>query len=857
MTAFLAKIAEFFGSRPGKTAAPPRAFRDYYRNFRTLLTANNNALELMAELEEAAVSGRPFGVAFIRGHCTALIVNVYKMVSNLRELSAGKYQNLQPAFLAVTRKIEELLAKQPAVPQGEYILPLSRVDRHAADLVGEKMANLGEIRNRVGLPVPEGFVITAAATHRFMAGSALRDEINRRLKTLDADNLEELYQASAAIQQKISSAPLPEEIACRIREHYQTLNGALVAMRSSAIGEDRDNVTFAGQYRTQLNVSEEFLEQTYKEIVASKYKSQAIVYRLQRGFRHQDVVMCVGCLAMVDAVVSGVSYSRSPSDPRSNWLEINAAAGLANTVVDGTAATDHYRVSRQDPHPILDATIARQKGTEATGQRGSLSAAQCADLARIALRLESHFGSPQDIEWSIDRAGRIVILQSRPLARETALSGPEAPGQPGEGELCAGGVTASRGAAAGQVRIVRSSLDLLRFPQGAVLVVAHPLPEWATLLPRAAAVLSETGQIAAHLATVAREFGIPAIFGLEGITRNLADGQEITVDATACRIHAGKNEELLRQAATDRPNLMLGSPVAKLLRQLMELITPLNLTNPASPYFQASACRTLHDLTRFCHEKAVVEMFSFGEKHGRKDKAAKQLVGETPYTWWVINLDDGFRETFSAKERFIPIDQIVSLPMLAIWEGMNAMPWAGPPPVSLRGFGSILFHSTMNPSIDPAVRSSMNARNYFLISKNFCNLSVRLGYHFALVEANLGEYLLENYVSFQFKGGAADETRRLLRVELITGILREFGFRVEQRMDAMSARIEKRPVPYLSARLKILGYLLIHTRQIDMVMGEEEMAARYREKIMGDLQTLLQKSEKEGDGGERHQDTAC
>jgi len=859
ITQLLNRLISCFLPSAGKQTKPERPFRDYYRNFRTLLTANNNALELMAEMEEAAAAGRPFGMAFIRGHCTALTVNVFKMITNLRELSDGKYGKLHPAFTAVTEKIEDALSRQPVTPKCDYILPLAKVDKHSADLVGEKMANLGEIRNRVGLVVPDGFIFTAAATHRFMTESNLRDEINRRLKTLNPDNMEELYQTSAAIQQLIINSPLPADISAAMTEHYRGMSGAPVAMRSSALGEDSGNVSFAGQYRTQLNVSEEFLEQTYKEIVASKYKSPAIVYRIQRGFRHRDVVMCVGCLAMVDAVISGVTYSRSPADPRSSWIEINAAPGLASQVVDGTVATDYYRVQREEPHAILMRKAAAT-ATDTSPQNDSpiLSDEQCADLARIATRLEAHFGAPQDIEWSIDRSGQPVILQSRPLSRQDddKHRAPDADMNLNDGAGLFGGVTASRGAAAGPVKIVRSSVDLLRFPQGAVLVVPHPLPEWATLLPKAAAVVSDSGQVAAHLATVAREFGIPAIFGLAGASKNLEDGEMVTVDATACRIHRGRCEEILLQAATDRPNLMLNSPVYRLLQEVMQHITPLHLTNPASPYFKASACQTLHDLTRFCHEKAVVEMFGFGEKHGFNDKAAKQLIGETPYTWWVINLEDGFRRQLGPKEKFISLNDIVCKPMLAIWEGMNAVPWAGPPPVSLKGFGSILFQSTMNPSIDPAVRSSMNSRNYFLVSKNFCNLSVRLGYHFALVEANLGEYLLENYVSFQFKGGAANESRRMIRIHLITDILHEFGFRIEQKADAMSARIEKKPAPYLLERLKVLGYLLIHTRQIDMVMEEEGMVAQYREKIMTDLNGFLQNPEKEADDGTRHQDSS-
>ena len=109
-------------------------------------------------------------------------------------------------------------------------------------------------------------------------------------------------------------------------------------------------------------------------------------------------------------------------------------------------------------------------------------------------------------------------------------------------------------------------------------------------------------------------------------------------------------------------------------------------------------------------------------------------------------------KVYDVKQKYVSWDEIVCEPMKAIWDGMIIKPWQGPPPVSVKGFGSILFRSTMNPSLDPAVRASLGNRNFFLISRNFCNLSMRLGYHFTLAEAYLGELLTENYVSFQFKG---------------------------------------------------------------------------------------------------------
>ncbi len=852
MTFFLDRITSLFHSKPRLTPAELQAaFRGHYKEFRSLLTANNNSLELMAEMEQALSVGHPFGMAFIRGNCTALSVNIYKMIHHLNRLADGRYAELDQPFRSITRQLEQVIASRPVTTEGAAILSMAEVDASMVDQVGEKMANLGEVRNRVGLRIPDGFVMTAAAARHFILANDLQVEINRRLKGLELDNLEELYTVSAGIQGLITNAPLPKELEEAILAHYQQLatdteSELLVAIRSSALGEDSSNVSFAGQYRTQLNVCREFVGQAYKEIVASKYKSQAIVYRQQRGYRHQDVHMCVGCLRMVDAAISGVLYSRAPDDPRSNFVMIQAAPGLASNVVDGSAATEQFRVSRTSPYSLINQQSGAGREGGGVDSLPILTAVQAAELAEVGVRLEEHFGTPQDIEWSIDQSGLLYILQSRPLGRpvveESSVSvenNPSADDLPDlPVPLLAGGVCASRGVGCGPVFAVRSSVDLLRFPKGAVLVIETPYPDWASLLNRAAAVISETGQMAAHLATVAREFGIPAIFGMKQALITLENHRLITVDATAGKVYAGRVESLM-SLAPSRPNLMVGSPVYKILMEAMGYITPLNLTDPASPFFRPDSCQTLHDLTRFCHEKAVVEMFNFGERYGFDDKAAKQLVVDAPSQWWVIDLDDGFRSDFNPENRYVDLDHIVSVPMLAIWQGMIAFPWAGPPPVSLRGFGSIIFQSTRNPGLDPAVRSTMAAKNYFLISKNFCNLSVRLGYHFALVEANLGEFLTENYVNFQFKGGAADEHRRLLRIRLISDILNEFGFRVEQKADAMTARIEKKTGHFLLERLKILGYLIIHTRQIDMVMRDEGMIAQYRQKIMSDLHTFL------------------
>ena len=860
MSTLWQQLASLFSRQPKMSPSELQAlFRDQYKNFQALLTANNNALELMAELEQALSAGRPFGMAFVRGHATATTVNVYKMVHHLNRLAGNRYHELQPAFTAISLAIEQILERERQVTGNAFILEMDAITKEHVDQVGEKMAHLGEVRNRLGLTTPDGFVITAAAAKHFMAANHLQAEINRRLKALDLHNLEQLYTVSATIQKLISTAPLPTDLAAEITAAYQRLaekegDEPLVALRSSALGEDTMNVSFAGQYRTQLNVEKEFIAETYREIVAGKYKSQAIVYREQRGFRHQDVLMCVGCLTMVQATISGVAYSRAPEDPRSSWVVIEAAPGLASQVVDGRAGSEILTVGREAPFAI----VSRQAAAAGTTPTMYLTPEQAAQVAEVAIRLEEHFGAPQDVEWSFDAHGTLFILQSRPMGEQksTETAGPpQALSSHLPAPLLSGGATASRGVAAGPVFKVRNSLDLLQFPEGAVLVIETPYPDWATILNRATAVVSETGQVAAHLATVAREFGVPALFGLGQALATLVNGQIVTVDATGRRVYEGRVGALLALAAP-KPDLMADSPVYRLLAAALAHISPLHLTDPASPFFRPSACKTLHDLTRFCHEKAVVEMFAFGERAGFANKAAKQLVVDAPSQWWVIDLDDGFRPGFDPAARFVHINDIVSIPMRAIWHGMNAVPWEGPPPVSLSGFGSIIFQSTRNPQLDPGVRSGMGSRNYFLISKNFCNLSVRLGYHFAMLEANLSDLLTESYISFRFKGGAADEQRRHQRVKVMKTFLEEFDFRIEVKGDALTARVEKQPIAFLKERLTVLGYMLIHTRQIDMVMADPGAVERFMCKIHTEIEAIFTAMNKEDASGTGLPDTA-
>jgi pyruvate,water dikinase len=177
--------------------------------------------------------------------------------------------------------------------------------------------------------------------------------------------------------------------------------------------------------------------------------------------------------------------------------------------------------------------------------------------------------------------------------------------------------------------------------------------------------------------------------------------------------------------------------------------------------------------------------------------------------------------------------------MLALWNGMTGIPWVGPPAPDGRGFLSVVARSASNPELEPLAANSMTEKNYFLISRTFCNLQTRIGYHFCTVEAEAGDVEHANYASFHFKGGAASLDRRSLRVRLMADILQEHGFAASAARDALFAHAENASQKDILDKTRILGYLLIHTRQVDMVMRNTSMASQFGKKYRDDIRTLL------------------
>ena len=831
--------------------------RERCARFRRLLSSNKTALEAMSDVEEHLSGSRPFGMDYVHAASTRAVTAVFQMVRDLNALSDDGYESLQEAFDRIRGQMQSLLEEQPH-QDGPNIMPLGDIRLRHITLVGGKMANLGEVAAHAGLDVPDGFAVTVSAYYRFMDYSGLRSELNRRIQATDMHSLDEVFNLSAALQQAVLSAPLPPALEREVTESVAEMQrkagpGLLLALRSSAVGEDSLGVSFAGQYRSELNVPPEEACEVWKEIVASKYAVTAMSYRYQHGIPDDTAPMCVGVLAMVPAAAGGVAYSRDPVAAARGQEQVllNAVPGLPQGVVDGAVTPDVFIFTRTNPPKPISKTLAGLAGVPA-----SLTDTQAAELAQVALALEEYYAEAQDVEWALDsRTGRIVVLQSRPL-READATTENAVGEDTENAagasagcphlradvtggpevLACGGVAVSPGVGMGPVFVARKEADMLSFPKGGILVVERALPRWAPLLSRAAGMVSETGGMAGHLASVAREYRLPALFSLPNACDLLENAGDATLDAGRCAVFAGLNPQLAAQVP-EPPNLMEGSPVHQRLDALARLMVPLHLLDPESPQFAPEHCQTLHDITRFCHEKSVQLMFDDGSDVNQR--MGKQLKAGVKLQYWIVDMGGGFRRHVGG--RVVDIADIASTPMLALWDGMVAVPWAGPPAASASGFMTVMIESTMNPDLESTAPNAMSNKNFFIISDNYMILQARYGYHFCTVESLAGANNHENFVSFQFKGGAADRQRRRLRARMVADLLEQHGFRADVKDDSLFAVAENFPAADILQKTRMLGYLLIHTRQVDMIMLEQERATAMKNKLGTDMASLLER----------------
>jgi pyruvate,water dikinase len=828
VTAALQKLKKWFTrKRPPRPSpvplGPPPALLDRYLQYKRLLAANSAILTTLADLQVKMAEGFLFDMYYVRQACDRLGRKIEVVVEALNSMSGGHYPALNPARRRVAQLVAEELAGAKLTPV-PLTLPLAEVREGL--FYGGKAEKAGEL-TRLGLSVPAGFGVSAYAQKLFFETGGLVDFIRKAIAHSHIRDLESLREAGEAIREKIMEQPLPPELSQAIHDQMAGLSAARVAVRSSALQED-SFFSFAGQFESVLNVPRDQVELRYKEVIASQFTPRALYYCHTSGFSYQELAMGVLVMEMVEARTAGVLYTDDPRG-RAGAL-INAVPGLGSLAVGGVVEPDIYRVEddRMVAHHLGEKThmhVAAPEGgildvTTPEDLRGScLKEDQVLALAGLGRQVKEHFGLPQDIEWALDTQGRFYLLQTRPLRVSRQLKADYLPPQvKGAEMLLSQGIIASRGAAAGPVYLLQDeALD--EIPQNAVLVTPRALPEYGVVVGRVAAVISEAGSATSHLATVLREARVPALFSAKGATRRLRPGEVVTVDAYYGNIYAGRLEELLK-APRGGDEAVRQTRAYKVLERVLRHVTPLNLLDPRGENFRPEGCRTYHDITRFAHEKAMEELFQVSS--GRlEEEGARRLVSNIPLELYIIDLGGGLSAKAADLVKVRP-EHLASRPMRAYWRGVSAVGWQGPRPVDLAGFMSVV----MSTATDTNVQERLHEKNFAIITNDYMNLSNRLGFHFATIEAFMGAPG-ESYVSFTFYGGGAELPRRMRRVRFLTRVLQDLDFRVEPKEDSITARVDGYDADALEEKLEVLGRLMMVSKQLDMVMLSEDAVEQY------------------------------
>ena len=442
----------------------------------------------------------------------------------------------------------------------KVVVWFNEVTKKDIPLVGGKGANLGEMTN-AGIPVPQGFIVTAATYFDFIEKSGLTDKIRTLLEPLNVHDSKQLQGIAAKVQELITDADMPPEIAVEIEKAYIKMGKGLVAVRSSATAEDLPEASFAGQQATFLNVQgEKEVVIAVQECWASLFGARAIFYRQEQGFEHFKVGIAVPVQKMVQSEAAGVMFTIEPTTSNREKITIEAVLGLGEMIVSGDVTPDHYTISK-DGMKILEKEIKKQewkliKSEGVTGKEDNIKVdltpeeqaqqkitdADIIFLAEMGKRLEDHYQFPQDVEWAKEK-GEIFIVQTRPVTtiREVTEITPEI-----TAPVLLSGSPASPGIASGPVKIVPDPSQIDKVLEGDILVAAMTTPDFVPAMKRAAAILTDRGGRTAHAAIVSRELGIPCIVGSEKAMTTLKDGQVITVDGGKGKVYEGKIEIVVK-----------------------------------------------------------------------------------------------------------------------------------------------------------------------------------------------------------------------------------------------------------------------------------------------------------------------
>lgn len=420
---------------------------------------------------------------------------------------------------------------------GQFVVALSAPEAADAGRFGPKAANLAALRH-AGLPTPDGFCIDAAAYLAQLKAAGLEQTARG---VFGSDNPAQARRCALDMKLGMMEHPLAPELHEPLLAAYRALTARSpgpVVVRSSALVEDRYGSSFAGQFESYLGLeSETEFFVAVRACWTALWCTRALRYMATHEIDPADTAMAVLVQPLVAARAAGGGLSRTADG---NML-INATPGLGSAIAQGEVAPDRYVLARDG---TLHEAVAGPTYHAATCEHHSsllarrpraqpkrcLDDAQVAELARLLIRIETLMDRPVEIEWALDDAG-IKLLQARPLHLQQEAENevdddwvrqPKLRGHP-----------AGSGWASGPACVVNCECELSRVAPGAVLVTKMAGPALSQVLSGIAGVVAELGGSTSHLASLARERGIPMVLGVADATSSIPDGSLVAVDGVS------------------------------------------------------------------------------------------------------------------------------------------------------------------------------------------------------------------------------------------------------------------------------------------------------------------------------------
>ncbi len=787
--------------------------RSLFAKFQRIQKHNTKALEAMAEMDRALGGEYIFDRAFLESSVRELSGLVYQVVYSLNAMSRNGYVALFDRYQSIKGVLEDILAGGPGPFGASLVLPYSILGVGMEPLAGGLNVCLAEARNRLDIPAPDGFAVTVTGCSRL-------------IETISSDDATgPNFPAPDAHRGDIGFPPdLAEAINYQVEALFDRCGGPVplsVRICSSAVNLD---VLTGVESMDVLHACR-----------------QALARYLAAAEEPGDAPVALAVHQTVPAHLAGsVSIVTTPESPSGSLFCITAWP------VDAPDRKESFFLRRTYPFDLVESEIkAKPYGrqlypgvnplsyTPKGIYRGSalLGPSFLRSIAECAAAFERILGYPQNLGWVRGNAERPVIIDVSPAGGLDGSAGMACDSGDllgGAEVMLTGGETVQMGIAAGPVVHVSES-ELDRFPHGAVAVVRQASPKLSAILRRASAVVTEIGASIGHLATIARELRIPAIFGAAGAMEKLPEGTEVTVDAGDKTVYRGIVEPLLASRAWST-ELYPTDPEYVALRRLLRWIMPLDLIDPDSSAFSVDNCRTYHDIIHFAHERSIEELLKIQElRAGLKSQYVRKLEIDTPIDLFVLDIGGGISPDAGACVR---TEDVISRPFLAFLRGLALKEVWDRDPGSL-GIREIIsgFDRTFAAIMEPPEYSG---RNHAILAENYMNVGLRLGYHYSVIDSYLSGNVNQNYVYFRFAGGFADENRRRRRAELIRAILDQLSFKVTVKGDLVLGKLKLVDSPELISALRSLGELTGFTRQIDLSMDSEDrieqFAALFREK---------------------------